>query len=185
MEIDTEALLGLFEKVRHIGAVNTDGMRIRSSSLGFNDFPWIKEYIPAIAQVMYAKLVNSGIAYDGLVSMPSGGDEYTAAVQQLAEKHENRKIPRLTLDRCGRKYPQRIKDRANLACGSRLILIDDSVWTGKTLREATSLLRTECYEVAGYLCGSDLVNNGLRGLNKPIMAVFDSALLKQKVLRTA
>ena len=185
MEIDTGAVLGLFEKVRRIGAINVDGMRIRSSSLGFNDFPWIKEHIPAIAEVMYAKLVNSGIAYDGFVSMPSGGDEYTLAVQKLAEEHEDRKIPRLTLDRCGRKYPQRIKDKAGLACGSRLILIDDSVWTGKTFREATSLLRTECYEIAGYLCGSDLVSNGFRGLNKPLIDVLDAALLIQKVWRTA
>lgn len=180
MEVNKEELIGLFNTLQRDGTIYTSDGALQSSGLSPNDRPQIKKYVPAIGKVMYAKLKNANIAFDAVAGIPTGGDFYTDIIVSCVETHEKQKVRRLRLDRRGTKYVKEITTYDDLPKDGRVVLIDDSIWTGESMRRASKVIQSAGFEVVAYVAGTDLKYNGTRGF-APIIPVFDRNLMRGEV----
>lgn len=180
MEVNREELRELFDTLQRDGTISAYDGAVHTSGLSPNDRPYVKRFVPAIGKIMYAKLKNAKIPFDALAGIPTGGDFYADVIESCVAEHEKRRPHRLRLDRHGTKYVKEVRDRDELPQGGRVVLIDDSVWTGESMRQAAKVIKGTGFQVVAYVSGSDLKYTGIRGFS-PLIAVFDRKLMRGEV----
>lgn len=170
------SILSLFAALRRDEVLGVRHNRLCTSALSPNDNPSIQHDIKALGGFLYQQLAVTGLQYEAVSSIPSGGDQYTDVLVKLAKK-DGKKLERLVLKRDGHQYPQRIVNKGEVKMDRRLLLIDDSIWTGETMEQATRLVESAGYTIVAYLCIADLHYEESRTLHLPVISVFNSNLV--------
>lgn len=147
----------LLTQLRGEGMIRSDGDGVYGSSISPNDKPEVIKYIPDIGKLLYSRLASAEIEFDAIASIPSGGDLYTAEVLRHYREEHGREIPLLQLTRKYRTV-NGFKKHPAIKKGARVVLIDDSVYSGNTARGAIEALQKGKLKAVALLCvaqGSD------------------------------
>lgn len=145
----------LLEELFHQRAIRVREGRIQRTYLNPTASPPMRRHVPRLANLLYRELVAANVSYDAVVSIPTGGDQYADFLVDLVREREGRSVPRIRLRKRG-KNSRFVVRNESVPTGARLLLVDDSIWTGSEARASAKVLHAAGYEVAGYLCAADI-----------------------------
>ncbi len=123
--------------------------------------------VNVIARLMYERLTQTKIEFDGLCGVPDAGVPFARALQEHYYNLDRRDVPLLTL-----KKGNGLKKTQGLPRGSRVLLIDDVVSdAGSKVREGIEPLRLERYIVRDCIVCIDREQGGAAQLRRPAVQV--------------
>jgi orotate phosphoribosyltransferase len=167
------ALNTLFRTLHHNGFFQIEKGKLVQAGLNPNDCSAIRAHISELTRFLYEKLFASGIQYDAIASIPTGGDEYVRSLIEYTQVNQDRVIHRLQFSK-SIKYVDGIENSEAIATNSRILVVDDAIFTGMTARSAGRVLCDGGYRIAGYLCVADLEPTRHRILKGKLMSLFNT-----------
>lgn len=162
--------------------VNLAGESILTAGLNVRDKPWLVPYVVPMAEHMFAKVAASGIDYDAVVSIPSGGNSWAYALAEIASTHAGREIPSFSLKKVGEKEFKIKDEQPPVGPGAKLLLVDDTLYTGVAAHRATTMLTTAGYQISGSIFPVEIGPYGrgkLEALGCAVLSVFNDGFLAQ------
>lgn len=133
--------------------------------------PLTKSEVRALARLMYERLKQKKIEFDGLCGVPDAGAPLALALQEHYYNLDRRYVPLLTLLK-GMPVHDALKNAQGLPRGSTVLLIDDVITdAGSKVREGIEPLRWNGYVVKDCIVGIDREQGGGAQLGRPAVQV--------------
>lgn len=126
---------------------------------------------------MYQVLSESGVTFDAIASVPTGGNEYADALQEVVERTEKRRVPFVFLNK-NRAF--RAYESTAATPGSKVLVVDDCVCTGRDLGLVEGSLRRAGFEIAAHIVVADLNFEEPRPISVPVLSAFSSKYLRDE-----
>ncbi len=123
--------------------------------------------VRVLARLMYERLTQKGVQFDGLCGVPDAGTPLAKALQERYYELGRRDVPLLTLQK-----GNGLKKVQGLPRGSRVLLVDDVITdAGSKVREGIEPLRLQGYIVRDCIVGIDREQGGAAQLSRPAVQV--------------
>lgn len=177
--LPSKRLITFFKELASSGYLGHDNEEIRLAGLNVVDRPHIQEFVPEISMHLFEKLEASGIQYDAITSAPRGGNAWAEGLIASA-KSFGRDIPFYRLNKVSTgKFS--IMDGQPVSKGSRLVLVDDTIFRGDTSMAAARVLEDAGFKVVGLVFPVEIGNSGTRrwtdrGL--PVVSAYNNAFVQ-------
>lgn len=149
---------------------------IRSAGLNVKDRPGIRGMIKPIMENVAEQLSESGLTYDAIVGVPTGGNAWAAELANLTN------TPLYGLGKVYGRTFTIIDGQAHVPKGSRLLLVDDTIYTGTTSKYAADALKAAEFEIAGIaspVAIGDVGCNRWKDEGIPVFVAYDSAFVRK------
>lgn len=177
-DLADKELAEVFEKLSSHGAVTHSYYEINGAGLNINDNPWIGEEMRPIVCDMLTQVRQSGVVYDTVVGIPTRGERWAKEFVNLASTQGNANLYKLNKV-CTATFS--IIDGQGVAPGSKMVLIDDTIYQGDTSSSAAEVLTKAGYEI---VCLAFPVAIGRSGCNFwkkkgiPVLSTYDETFLE-------
>lgn len=169
------SLVAAFSSLTATGRIKIGVSEIRLTNMNPRDFPWIKEHIPTICEYLFEEISSSSVQFDAVAGVPTGGEAWAKKIAELAEK------PFYQLDKVyGSCFA--IIDGQDVSKKSKLLVVDDTIYTGRTLETAVFVLEEAGFKIAGIaspVAISDRGCNRWRGRDIQVFTAYDNDFVQQ------
>lgn len=179
----------VFEVLTHYRAVRAGPRYFEDANLNPNDQgqQWLVKVADPIIVDLYEQVSRAGINFDAVVSIPSGGDMWASKFMSLEQARNKRRVLTYALEKHGggKAYVDSmftITQESEPSPGTRVLLVDDTMFAGSTsMKVATTLMDYGCI-VAGIVCPVVIGKEGvdmwdLQGV--PVVSTFNERFLKR------
>lgn len=174
----TTDLKSLFRVLKGRGFLGASNFDIIEASLNPTHVRNLHPHVPWITRALYQRIAENAIEFDGVVGVPSGGEQFTRKLVEMIQLLDKQDVPQVWLEKF--EDEMQIEDMGGLQCSARVLVIDDCIYTGNALRRATSALQKANLNVVAYVTPADLNYDGARNLPAPIISVFSKEFLKRE-----
>jgi orotate phosphoribosyltransferase len=168
----------VFQKLVALDAIRYTHTGIYVAGLNVRHYPAIRPFVEIITKDLFARVVAAGISYDAVVSVPSGGDEWSKAFANVVLKRERRHVPFLRLIKDEETGELTVRFRREVATDARLLIVDDTIYLGETAEEIIKVLRRAGYKkIAAFVSPVVIGTVGstfVREMGYPLISTFDS-----------
>lgn len=123
---------------------------IESAHLSVKDHPnLVAPYVRLFAERLYTQLSTAKIAYDMIVSIPTGGDAWARTLAGVTESREDRRVPLLKLKRVRKGIFSLLEEQPAVRPKAKVLVVDDTLYLGGSSHAVMSMLHDADYLVAG------------------------------------
>ena len=147
------------------------------------------DVVSRLSRLLYAEIKAKTLSYDVIVSIPTGGRPYAAALTKIIREVENREVPVLTLRKVGPRTRVRrfvcLPAIKQMPKGTQVLLVDDSLFWGHSIVRAHDALSVTGCVISGAAficnleCEGQMVANRIIKRGGHIASVFTSTRLRQ------
>lgn len=154
---------------------------ITCAGLNVKDRPGVAPYVEPITEYLYGLVASSGVEFDAVTSIPTGGDAWADSFARIASKHRRREVP---LYRIQKGYDEFciIDKQPSVKPNARLLVIDDTIYLGYTSKRVVSILETAGYQVTGLVFPVEVTSTGSdhwKDRGYPVFSAFNSAFVRE------
>lgn len=176
---DRTALAGILESLAREGALYYSSSGITQAGLNVRDVPRVALHIAPIMRHLYASVRRARIKYDAVASIPTGGDAWAEGFAKIVSEQEGRQVPRLLLAKeSTRRFS--VADGQPVKRGARVLLIDDTLFLGRTSSAAVEVISGARYKIACLVFPVEIGDEGRRKWDSKgvrVFSLFDTQLV--------
>lgn len=170
-----------FHMMRALGGITVFGSEILEASLNINDWPQMERFVGPLMRHLYAQVCESGINFDVVVAIPTGGVRWAEEFIKIISVEEGRRVRLYKLHERIMVEGFAVPWWQTLRRSKRVLIIDDTVAGGGTSRLAQEAVCRAGCDIAAFAFPVAVTNEGLslwRSKKIPVFTAFDSAYVK-------
>lgn len=175
-----DSLAKIFEALARGGAINHCRNEINSAGLNVRDRPEVGPYVEPVSEHLHTQVMASKLSYDAVTSIPTGGNAWAEALARIATAREGREVPLYRINKDQTRIFS-IIDGQPIKPKAKLLVIDDTLYLGRTSSAAVAVLEKAKFKIAGLVFPVEIGLQGREHWNKlryPVFSIFNTPFVQ-------
>ena len=173
-DVDGSDFIAVFDDLIVKEYITIEDGSILRAGLNPSDSAELLARAPLITNFLYKELMRAAIDFDGIVSIPTGGDYYATRLREIFLEEQSRDIAKFPLRKSSNVFEV---DHRTVPRMSRVLVVDDTIYTGDAAYRVTKILERYDCKVAAYLCAAEIKFFGRFVSGTPILSIFNGSSL--------